>query len=190
MNDLIITILVLLILIELANLILTWFFGSKAARSYDEATRTQQRLVYMRIKSERDQSIDRDLPGGAYGWLSRQVKEEYGFSVEFNKNESITLESTPVFVARTSEGDSLVVSAFGKRDLKKRLQGLIKARGRLAKLTEESTVLDILKKAKQERKRSVESAGEFFDIEAQKADEELQVGWGDADVLHLSWVNA
>ena len=190
MNEFIITALTLLVLIALANLLLNWYFGSKTARAYEFASRVQQRMMHMSIKSKRNQSIDEALPGGAYGWLSRQVKDEYGYSVEFDEDESITLASTPVLIARTSEGDSLVVSAFKKRDLKKRLQGLIKARGRLARLTEESTVLEILKKAKRESSRSLQNAGEFFDIEAQKADEELQVGWGDADVLHLSWVNA
>lgn len=189
MNEFVITALTLLLLIELANLVLSWYFGSKSARAYEFTTAIQQRAVYMRIKSERDQSIDKDLPGGAYGWLSRQVKDEYGFSVDFSQGDSITLDTTPVLVARTNAGDSLVVSAFSNKDLRRRLQGLIKARGRLAILTEESTVLDILKKAKKERTRSLNNAGEFFDIEVQKADEELKVGWADADVLYMSWVS-
>ena len=178
----------LVLLILLVHLIITAYYLRRQANALKAQADFEEQRFWLGVKNMRDAVTEKSLPGGAYGWLAEQVKQAMGYNVSFEQEKTITLGTTPVLVAQTDAGDTLVVSPLPRRQLIKRLNNLINNAGRLAELTEESIVLMTLRKAKKQYQRSLTNAGAYFDIEARKADEEIGVGWGQAEELFFQWV--
>ena len=97
------------------------------------------------------------------------------------------LRSFPTLVVHAGEGGLILASVLKPGLLKKKLRDYLRARGSLSDLTDESMVLEMLRKARLQGRRGLDNAGESFDLEAEKAGKDLGVEWGRAEHLYLMY---
>lgn len=161
------------------------FYFRRQAVALEETRDIELKRYMLAVKRQRAQEKTKKLTGGAHGWLADQIQEEFGLSLSLDEDKTITLESLPVLVAYSADGDPIVISPMQHRRLRKKLKDLTKKSSRLNEMPDEHTALALLKKVKRVAERSLANAGEYFDIQAKQAGDELKTGWGQPDILYV-----
>jgi HAMP domain-containing protein len=170
-------VLALLILIGLAILnLINFVYQRRQAQALEEMEAATKAAYYNQVRKDRSERDAQALQETGEEWIARQIREQTGLTFEFDR--TFTLRSCPVFAAQMGQDGFVVVSPAPRKKLLGFLQDVVRQRGRIVgEALEEQDVLGMLKQARREFSRSMIAAGEFFDIEAHKAGEDLAVAW-------------